>query len=96
MSQAMTSELRTRIEADVLAEHDALSEAFEDFEANNEESEMAATQPSKEVVRDWLHREIARRRPPPDIKQIRREIGWDLAEAERESKSKLQTNFYRE
>jgi hypothetical protein len=82
MSQAMTSELRARIEADVLAEHVVLSEAFEDFEAQfNEESEMATTQPSKEVVREWLHREVSKHRPPPDIKQIRRELGWGLEEA---------------
>ena len=35
-------------------------------------------QPSKESVRQWLHREIAQRRPPPDPQQIRRELGWEL------------------
>lgn len=36
--------------------------------------------PSKEVVREWLKREVERHRPPPDIKQIRRELGWDLVQ----------------
>ncbi len=35
-------------------------------------------QPSKESVRAWLQQEILQRRPPPDPKQIRRELGWDL------------------
>ena len=34
--------------------------------------------PTKEVVRAWLKREVAQHRPPPDIKQIRRELGWTL------------------
>lgn len=38
-------------------------------------------QPSKESVRQWLHAEIARRRPPPDPTQIRRELGWELVRA---------------
>ena len=37
------------------------------------------TQPSKEEVREWLRAEIARRRPPPDPGQIRREVGWEPA-----------------
>jgi hypothetical protein len=35
-------------------------------------------QPTKQDVRDWLKRQVARRRAPPDMKQIRRELGWDL------------------
>ncbi len=35
-------------------------------------------QPSKESVRQWLRAEILQRRPPPDPKQIRRELGWEL------------------
>lgn len=37
-------------------------------------------QPPKELVRKWLAREVAQRRPPPDINQIRRELGWGLTE----------------
>ena len=40
-------------------------------------------QPSKEAVRQWLHQQIEERRPPPDPKQIRRELGWELVRLER-------------
>ena len=36
--------------------------------------------PTKEVVRAWLKREVEQRRPPPDINQIRRELGWNLVQ----------------
>jgi hypothetical protein len=32
--------------------------------------------PTKEQVRSWLRNELARRRPPPEIKEIRRDLGW--------------------
>ncbi len=34
--------------------------------------------PTKQQVRDWLSLRQAQHKPPPDIKQIRRELGWDL------------------
>lgn len=34
--------------------------------------------PTKEQVRDWLEHRQADHRPLPDIKQIRRELGWGL------------------
>ena len=34
--------------------------------------------PSKEQVRDWIGNRHSDHRPLPDIKQIRRELGWDL------------------
>jgi hypothetical protein len=40
-------------------------------------------QPSKESVRQWLRSQIEERRPPPDPKQIRRELGWELLKLER-------------
>jgi len=40
-------------------------------------------QPSKEAVRAWLQARIEARRPPPDPKQIRRELGWELIRLER-------------
>ena len=40
-------------------------------------------QPSKESVRQWLRNQIEERRPPPDPKQIRRELGWELLKLER-------------
>jgi hypothetical protein len=35
-------------------------------------------QPSKERVRLWLRARLETRSPPPDPKQIRRELGWEL------------------
>lgn len=43
----------------------------------------AKKQPSKESVRQWLRNQIEERRPPPDPKQIRRELGWELLKLER-------------
>jgi hypothetical protein len=34
--------------------------------------------PTKQQVRDWLSQRLLQPRPLPDIKQIRRELGWDL------------------
>ena len=39
-------------------------------------------QPSKESVRLWLRVLIEERRPPPDAKQIRRELDWELLKIE--------------
>jgi hypothetical protein len=36
-----------------------------------------AEKPVKERVREWLKREISERRPPPDISEIRRTLGWE-------------------
>lgn len=44
-------------------------------------------QPTKEVVRSWLRREVALHRPPPDPEQIRRELGWGLIEARRRGRT---------
>jgi hypothetical protein len=41
--------------------------------------------PPKEVIRKWQEERIKEHKPIPDMKQIRRELGWDLIEAERES-----------
>jgi hypothetical protein len=38
-------------------------------------------EPSKESVRRWLQDELKRRRPPPSLEQIRREIGWSVGRA---------------
>jgi hypothetical protein len=45
-------------------------------------------QPSKESVRQWLRILIEERRPPPDPKQIRRELGWEPFKIEREEPPK--------
>jgi hypothetical protein len=38
-------------------------------------------QPDKETVRKWLHQGVAQHRRPPDLEQIRRELGWGLIAA---------------
>jgi len=35
-------------------------------------------QPTKEVVRNWLQQRRTTSEPPPDIDQIRRQLGWTL------------------
>nr|WP_314623494.1 hypothetical protein [uncultured Noviherbaspirillum sp.] len=40
-----------------------------------------AERPVKERVREWLQREISERRPPPDISEIRRKLGWEQTPA---------------
>lgn len=44
------------------------------------------SQPSKEQVRKWLDKQITAHKLPPTPKQIRRELGWGLLEAERSQK----------
>jgi hypothetical protein len=38
--------------------------------------------PAKEQVREWLREGIAQHRPPPDLHEIRRQLGWALKEEE--------------
>lgn len=40
--------------------------------------------PSKEAVRRWLQTQLEQHRPPPDPKQVRRELGWGLVKSERD------------
>ena len=47
-----------------------------------------ATMPSKQDVRDWQQGRIKERKPPPDAKTIRRQLGWDITEAEREEQAR--------
>lgn len=44
-------------------------------------------QPTKEQVRHWTQDRIKEHKPPPDPKQIRRELGWDLIEQERKDQA---------
>lgn len=37
--------------------------------------------PSKEEIRVWLQQRRFKAAPPPDIEQIRLELGWDMASA---------------
>ena len=41
-----------------------------------------SNKPDRERVRQWLRQEIAQHRPPPDPREIRRQLGWDCAEEE--------------
>ena len=40
-------------------------------------------QPSKQVVRQYMEGRQREHKPPPDQKEIRRQLGWDLIELER-------------
>jgi hypothetical protein len=40
-------------------------------------------QPSKEQVRSYMEQRQREHAPPPDLKRIRQELGWDLIAAER-------------
>jgi hypothetical protein len=35
-------------------------------------------QPSKQAVRDFLSGRVKSKTPPPDIEEIRRQLGWPL------------------
>jgi hypothetical protein len=39
--------------------------------------------PTKEQVREYMERRQAAHTPPPSRDEIRRQLGWDLIEAER-------------
>lgn len=41
--------------------------------------------PTKEQVRQYLALRQQQHSPPPSIKEIRRQLGWDLAETTRAS-----------
>lgn len=43
--------------------------------------------PSKESVRKYMEKRQSSHKPLPDMKQIRREIGWDLAEEARKARN---------
>jgi hypothetical protein len=40
--------------------------------------------PSKEQVREFMKHRQEEHSPPPDIKEIRRQLGWNLLEAQRQ------------
>lgn len=43
-------------------------------------------QPTKEQVRAYMARRQSARRPPPEMNEIRRQLGWDLVEMQRKSR----------
>ncbi len=42
--------------------------------------------PSKEMVREWLKRQIVQHRPPPSPQQIQDELGWHCQQDRSRSK----------
>lgn len=44
--------------------------------------------PSKEQVREYLKQRQEAHSPPPNIEEIRRQLGWDLFEAERQLRAR--------
>ena len=40
-------------------------------------------QPSKEQVRAYMEQRQVAHKPPPDPREIRRQLGWDLGEIQR-------------
>ena len=54
---------------------------------HSKEIDMDATKaPDKETVRRWLEHRQREHKPPPDLRQIRRELGWGLNSASRARK----------
>jgi len=41
-----------------------------------------SSKPAKEQIREWLREGITRHRPPPELHEIRRQLGWTLNERE--------------
>jgi hypothetical protein len=46
--------------------------------------------PTKEQVRDYMDRRRAEHKPPPTQEEIRRRIGWELIEMERDERRRHQ------
>jgi hypothetical protein len=44
---------------------------------------MKQQHPSKEQVREYLKHRFSEHSPPPDIQEIRRQLGWNLVNASR-------------
>ncbi len=44
--------------------------------------------PTKEAVRKYMQQRQAEHRPPPDMKQIRRQLGWELFDLARDGSNK--------
>lgn len=41
------------------------------------------SQPTKEQVREWMNQRQAEKTPPPEPREVRRQLGWDLVQAEK-------------
>jgi hypothetical protein len=86
MTESMSTELRARIEEDVLAESESLGIAFKDFESEieqfNGESDM---QNGKYLGRQFIQGRAANRAPLPSMAEIQRQLGKELADAARDA-----------
>jgi hypothetical protein len=47
---------------------------------------VKTVKPTKEQVREYMERRQAQHRPPPSREEIRRQLGWELIEMEREER----------
>lgn len=46
--------------------------------------DRAIKAPSKEEVRAYMQQRQAEHRPPPDLKTIRRQLGWELLQMKKQ------------
>lgn len=54
------------------------------FSIRKEFTMYQSGKPDREQVRQWLRHEIALHRPPPDPREIRRQLGWHQAALEQD------------
>jgi hypothetical protein len=47
---------------------------------------VKTVKPTKEQVREYMGRRQAEHKPPPSREEIRRQLGWELIEMEREER----------
>jgi phosphoribosylaminoimidazole-succinocarboxamide synthase len=47
---------------------------------------MQVTHPDKEAVRRYMQQRREEQSPPPSPEEVRRQLGWELVEAERGAK----------
>jgi hypothetical protein len=52
--------------------------------------EFIMPHPTKQQVREYMERRRIERRAPPDIEQIRRQLGWELSGVERRKRDRRQ------
>jgi hypothetical protein len=50
--------------------------------------EFIMPQPTKQQVREYMERRRTERRAPPDLAQIRRELGWESTGMERRKRDR--------
>lgn len=48
----------------------------------------STTKPDRQLVREWMDRRAYDNNPPPTPAEIREQLGWTIAEAEREERDR--------